>query len=919
MKKISFLLPVTLLAVMAVTLISWSITGAISGLSGSKAQRQQRFESFLASRYLEAPHPVKDKSGKLADNPDAAALQEYLMTLDPATGTVPRERLLEAFRETRRAMAEKDYSNSLEWQGYGSDMGGRTRAIMYDPNDASHQKVWAGGVTGGLWYNDHIQDAFSPWIPAGDFWPVLAIRCITYDPDNTQTFYVGTGEAETAMTTYRESSGLGQGIWRSNDGGQTWAQIPSTAEFAYITDILVRKEGSVTAIYAGVCSGLYHGTHQSLPTDGLYRSTDNGNTWEQVLPDITGSDVPYAVSDIDQNADGRMFVGTRPNLDGQGAAAILYSDTGLPGTWVVNEDYQTEIQNDPDYPIPGRVVLAAAKSNSSVVYALIASGYQNPENNFNYFYCFYILRSADGGVTWTKKPLPWDITSGFNFATIAWHALDIAVDPNDANHLYIGGLDVHQSMSGGDYWDRVSDWSLMYGGGGPQYIHADQHTIVFKPGSSSEILFGCDGGVFFTSNGSSAAPVFEEHNNSYGTLQFYSADIQPTSGTQVFLGGLQDNGCLYYTGTPLTIFDMVSGGDGAYCFFDENEPNLSISSLYYNQYYIFNYGSYINGLFNWSSGTFVSPAAYDYRRNAIYANAVDFLGNHADQLLRLSDITGAGTGTFINLNTGSSVCFSAVTYSPYSTNSQANLFVGNQAGRLFRVVHAESTPVVTEITGSNFPSANISDIAVGGSEDTLLVTFSNYGVVSVFLSTDGGQSWQDKEGNLPDMPVRWALFHPDDSKHVLLATETGVWATDNLLAGSVSWQPAVTGMANVRTDMLRIRKADNTVIAASHGRGLFTAIYDISTGIGTLRPDQASVYPNPTSGAFTVSLILATGGTAETAVTDLSGHVVASNLARVSPGTGTLQADISGREAGTYLVTVRLNGKIIHSSKVVKL
>ncbi len=167
-------------------------------------------------------------------------------------------------------------------------------------------------------------------------------------------FYVGTGEAETALIIYRESSGVGDGIWRSTDGGQTWSLMESTIAFEYVTDLLVRDEGGQSVIYAGVASGNYKGSiHYSEPSDGLFRSEDNGQTWQQVLPDIPeyGGE-PYAVSDIDMGADGRIYVGTMPNVDIEGGAVILYSDEGLSGSWWVYDNYVQIIENNPQYKIP---------------------------------------------------------------------------------------------------------------------------------------------------------------------------------------------------------------------------------------------------------------------------------------------------------------------------------------------------------------------------------------------------------------------------------------------------------------------------------------------------------------------------------------------------------------------------------------
>jgi len=158
---------------------------------------RKRYEKYLAELNKKAPEPAKsdrEKGQADMDQPGTAAFQEYLMTMDPSTGKVPRERLLKAYRSTLHMQVEKSMDGSLIWQEHGADMGGRTRMIMYDPNDATQKKVWAGGVTGGLWYNNNIQDSLSPWMPVGDFWPDLAIRCMAYDPNNPLIFISGPGK-----------------------------------------------------------------------------------------------------------------------------------------------------------------------------------------------------------------------------------------------------------------------------------------------------------------------------------------------------------------------------------------------------------------------------------------------------------------------------------------------------------------------------------------------------------------------------------------------------------------------------------------------------------------------------------------------------------------------------------------------------
>ena len=167
--------------------------------------------------------------------------------------------------------------------------------------------------------------------------------------------------------------------------------------------------------------------------------------------------------------------------------------------------------------------------------------------------------------------------------------------------------------------------------------------------------------------------------------------------------------------------------------------------------------------------------------------------------------------------------------------------MGTQSGRLFRINNINNNFSTIDIGSQNFQTANISSIDFGQTEDEIFITFSNYGVPSIWMSTNGGSSWNEKEGNLPDMPVRWGLLHPDDSNFALIATEIGVWETANLLDNNTTWEPSSNGFANVRVDMLSIRESDNMVIAATHGRGLFYGVFEAEIMLdGDLNGDDSS-------------------------------------------------------------------------------
>jgi hypothetical protein len=170
-------------------------------------------------------------------------------------------------------------------------------------------------------------------------------------------------------------------------------------------------------------------------------------------------------------------------------------------------------------------------------------------------------------------------------------------------------------------------------------------------------------------------------------------------------------------------------------------------------------------------------------------------------------------------------------------------------GSVVRVdnAHIGKTRTGTVIkTGTGSVSCVAPDLA---DENHVLVTYSNYGVVSVYESKNAlsaTPTWTSVEGNLPDMPVRWAMFDPRNSNAAIIATEVGVWSTDDLQGAPVDWQPTNTGLANVRVDMIRYRPLDRTLAAATHGRGLFTATVpnvttpDINFRTGTVANAEAT-------------------------------------------------------------------------------
>ena len=735
--------------------------------------------------------PVEIKKIPKKDRPDLAMEQEFLMTLDPALGYPPREKLVNVYKALKfyeeDPMRLAPGSTELPWEERGPiTVGGRTRALIFDPNDPNDLKVFAGGVAGGLWYTNDITDSNEPWVAIDDFWTNIAVGSMAYNPVNTLEMYVGTGEGYFNVDAVR-----GAGIWKTSDGGATWSQLSSTnnSDFYYVQEIIVHP----------VTQDIYAATRS-----GLRRSQDGGTSWTKVLGSGAGATSNRA-SDLALGADNTIYV----TLGISNSDGIYKSTTGDNGDWtklnVVGSGF-------PDSGIK-RIEIATAPSDANVIYA-IAQGSGNAIEG--------LYRSDDKGVNWVSLTLPDDADPGIPSNDFSrgqsWYDLSAAVDPSDAATVYVGGIDLFRSEDSGTTWTQISHW---YGGFGFPYVHADQHALAFRPGSSTELISGNDGGVFYTNNANNTSgdPTWLERNNNYNVTQFYSCAIHPTAAQNEYIGGTQDNGTHQLLDPGLNVSDEVTGGDGAFCFIDQTEGNIQISSYVNNTYYLTqNNWNTSTTILDESTGKFINPADYDDNLNILYT------AKNSTEIKRISGIGGTIVVDDVSI-AGLGSTASHLRVSQYTTTS-TTLFIGTGSGVILKVEDADGTPTITDLDANDdLPVGNISCIELGSNEDEILVTFSNYGIVSVWYTSDGGITWNDKEGDLPNMPVRWALFNPNDNVEVILATEMGVWSTGNLGSASPAWVPSNNGLANVRVDMLQYRSSDQQVIAGTHGRGLYTSTF----------------------------------------------------------------------------------------------
>ncbi|MGB8194797.1 MAG: T9SS type A sorting domain-containing protein [Chitinophagaceae bacterium] len=742
----------------------------------------------------------KDDEESEMDEMDKAISQEYERTKDPSSGNVPLERLIaaKAFQEAKfQSQINQNPVPGITWAERGpNNVGGRTRTILYDANVPAGTKVWSAGVGGGLWYTNDITAATPVWNKIDDLFDNMAITSIAQDPGNPQIMYFGTGEGWFNVDAIR-----GLGIWKSIDGGTTWTQLTNTnnSTFYNVQKVFCPAAGVVLA---------------ATRAGGVRRSTDGGVVWTQTLGSSVAVGPVNSAADIENISGGNVYA-TLGIFDVGG----IYRSTDNGATFASIYNSATD---------ETRIEIATAPSNPDIIYALVSdvNGPDNVAGTADDNRIKKIMRTINATTavpTWTTLSVPsWcdqnpaALSTDFT-RTQSWYDLIAKVDPTNADIVYIGGVDVHKTINGGTSWTQISSWTA----GGAcvfPYVHADIHDIAFKPGTPAELIIATDGGLHRSTNSGTS---FTERNTGFNITQFYGVAIHPTL-TNYFLAGAQDNGTHKFTAAGLNNTVTATGGDGGLCHIDQDNGNVQITSFTGNSFSVSSDGGNSFISLGFSGGSFINPTDYDDASNNLYA------GFAAGSYLRWQNPAGNGPAFSQSVPAFSSGTITHISVSPSVAN---RVYFGLNNGSVVRVDNANGTIAATAIrTGTG----SVSCLAVDPSnEDHMLVTYSNFGVTSIFETlngTAGTPTWASVEGNLQDMPVRWAMFDPRNSDWAIIATELGIWSTNNLdPAGTTDWDPTNAGFANTRIDMLQYRPSDRTVAAASHGRGLYTTTIPAAT------------------------------------------------------------------------------------------
>lgn len=748
---------------------------------------------------------------------------------------------------------------SATWTPLGpGNIGGRTRAMLIDPQNP--EIMYAAGVSGGVW---KTTNGGTSWAPITDLIPNITVSSMVMEPGNPQVIYLGTGEGVAAFQ--RDTSGdfRGAGIFKTTDGGTNWIRLDSTAnaDFYFVNDLIVSPKDK-NRIYAATRTG-------------VWRTLDGGATWSKTLNPLnqSGQAALGGCLDLalrtDQSAD-ILFAAC-----GTFEQATVYRNTDAAGSaaW---SSVLTEANM-------GRTALAIAPSDQNIVYA-VASSIEPGQFDLALHAVFRSTAGGDAG-SWTPQTrntsanklnrallsiptLALSTDCGYSdqddFFGQAWFDLTIAVDPLDANRVWIGGIDIFRSDDGGSNWGLAGPSYV-----GPNFddgpIHPDHHVILFHPqynGAGNQKMYvGNDGGVYRTDNAraavaTTAAGVCQPNaigvqwlslNANYGVTQFYHGSVAPDGKT--YYGGTQDNGTVL--GTDAGGIDQwieINGGDGGYTAFDFTDPQTLYAAFTNISFRKStdrggSFGPATNGIND--GGFFITPYVMDPSDPQRLWTGGDYLWrtvNGAGWWERASSLTAGGSQV------------SALAIAPANSN---RMLAGMGDGFILRNDQALSSNNLTNWASTRPRTGYVSSLTFDpANPDVAYATYSNFGGSHVWKTSNGGVSWVSIDGTgngaLPDIPVHSLAIDPSNPARLYLGTDLGVFVSNN---GGAAWAVEFTGFANVITESLQLNIKDGvtSLYAFTHGRGVWRVQVNQSGCAYSLTPPTIALAANQKNGTIQVA------------------------------------------------------------------
>nr|WP_320118705.1 PKD domain-containing protein [uncultured Marinifilum sp.] len=872
------------ISILAILIATCSVSAQNKGLTAKKGEKINVKNIVITEKtYQDLTNPTLNKrklskiadrnSGKpkVADNPLARRLFELQRLRNPNTGKLPAniKELEKAYvLSSRSGLQSRTKAGGLNFTQSGPrNVGGRTRALAIDISDATGNTILAGGTTGGMWKST---DKGQTWTRTTALSEHPSVTAIAQDPreGHTSTWYYTTGEyigsADAKGAFY-----AGNGVFKSTDNGDSWTKLNATTSNTF------SSFDNLFDICWNICVDPNNGDIYVATYGGIYVSNDEGNSWSLEIQTVDAS--------LDSNE--RSYSSITDIIctpAGVKYATLSQGGNQNEGIWRKGSatDANWEEITPTNFPSSyRRIVLANAPSNTSqdIVYLLAqttGSGLQGHS-----FWKLSYTSASD--YTWVDRsqnlPVGGDGDRDVNgYDSQGSYNMIIKVAPDDENMVFIGGTNLYRSddafaTAATPLSDGVDNESNTYWIGGyatennvSQYDnhHPDVHSLAFI--DNSTLVCGHDGGLSITSNfkqtkdsgiGEDNKPVdWIFLNNSYLTTQAYTVAIdQDKTDNEYMISGFQDNGSWLATSSSAdSDWNYYGSGDGSYCsILDQGEHRLSSSQN--GTVYLENNKSYDDVEYFYTrvdpdgaeGQLFINPFITDANNSEIMYYAS---GQYVWRNTNIFDIpkfqTSSATVNWEKLEISKvSGTVSALESSVYPAHI---LYYGTSTGKIYKIENSHSkNAVVTDITSSNMPqvvsgttSPYISSIDANPlNANEVIVSFSNYGIESIFYTKDGGTTWEAISGNLEDgsdtgngPSVRSVsiMVSPNDTTYYA-GTSTGLYSTSILNGSATTWtHEAADKIGTTVVDMIKSRR-DGFIAVATHGNGIFTANADYSS------------------------------------------------------------------------------------------
>lgn len=708
--------------------------------------------------------------------------------------------------------------NGLRFRSIGPAFtSGRVIGFAVDPNNAA--RYFVASASGGVW---RTANNGNTWTPVFDREGSYSIGAIALDPKNPLTVWVGTGENNS-----QRSVSYGNGLYKSDDGGKTWRNVGlKTSE--HIGRIAIDPKDS-NIVYVAAQGPLWGPGGDR----GLFKTTDGGKTWKNILNISENTGVTEVV--IDPNDPNTVYAASYQRrrhmftlIDG-GPESAIYKSTDAGATW-------NKVRAGLPTTDMGRIGLAISPVDSNVIYATIESGDRKGG----------IFRSSDRGGSWEKRN---------EFDAGAMYYAHVVADPKNVDRIYVMNVFLMVSDDGGRTLRRLGERSK----------HVDNHEIWIDPANNDHYLVGCDGGVyesydrgtnwFFKSN----LPV----------TQFY--DITTDNATPFYnvFGGAQDN---YAFGGPSRTRNasgivnadwfVTQGGDGFRTQVDPEDPNTIYAEL--------QGGNIVRddkrtgermGIqpqvgrnedplrWNWDSPFIISPHSHTRLYFA------------ADKLFRSDDRGDTWRSVSGQLSRGLDRDKLPVMGKVWSMDAvaknQSTAFYGNASALaespkkdgLIYVGTDDGLLQITEDGGKNWRKvekigdvpelAYVSRIVTSNHDtNTVYVAFENHQNADfkpyLFKSTDAGRTWTSIKSNLPPNWPVWSIAEDHvNPKLLFVGTEFGLFFT---VDGGQKWIQMRGGLPTIQMRDLVIQRRENDLVVGTFGRGIY--ILDNYTPLRSVTPEM---------------------------------------------------------------------------------